>query len=500
MKTESTSSRSSRVSAGFQSILTLILFAFILLAINYLAFRHYIHKDLSTSQLYSLSPKTVDFLKKLDSPVTVYTFLDERNGGQLEQINLLLKEYQLTGGKNFAVEKIDPAYDLARAAELQKKLHFDGNDHLVIFTYKDRNRFVKQDDLFDVNPMTGQTGSFKGEQQFTSALLNLLEGKTSKVYFTEGHGEHSLQDSQSQNGYGLLGQSLKNENMEVDTLNLAAKGEVPTDADAVVIAGPAIAFSPMEALALEKYVDNNGKLLVLLDPYITLGLDDLLKKYGLKYDNDLVLYRTMTATGTQMTVPLAFIYQGGFSPHPITSKFAQANLQMQIVGARSITLIPDEKGQPNPKTQFLLQTDPNAFGWVNQTPTAGADMLQFKDRTFNKASDVPGPVTIAVEYDAGTVVDPNSKAAMPATRIVAVGASKFAENDATDPMGVNFFTNALDWLVKKDAVLDISPKKPQEYGISLSPMQMRTLWWCALVFIPGAALAMGIFTWFSRRK
>ncbi len=54
--------------------------------------------------------------------------------------------------------------------------------------------------------------------------------------------------------------------------------------------------------------------------------------------------------------------------------------------------------------------------------------------------------------------------------------------------------------MKKNAVLDISPKKPQQYGISLNPMSYRTVVWSAAFFIPGAALALGIFTWFSRRK
>ena len=123
-----------------------------------------------------------------------------------------------------------------------------------------------------MNPMTGQVGAFKGEQQITSAIVALVEGKASKVYFTEGHGEHSVHDSNTPQGYGQLGDMVKNENVEVTTLNLAQKGEVPADADAVVIAGPAISFSPLEADALDKYLLNNGKLLVLLDPYVTLCL------------------------------------------------------------------------------------------------------------------------------------------------------------------------------------------------------------------------------------
>ena len=120
MKSDTPSARSSRRSAGIHSIVKLILAAFIVVMINFVGFKHYTHKDLSASQFYTLSPKTVDILKKLDSPVTVYTFLDEHNPGQLDQITNLLKEYQYAAGKNMIVEKIDPAYDITRAAELQK--------------------------------------------------------------------------------------------------------------------------------------------------------------------------------------------------------------------------------------------------------------------------------------------------------------------------------------------------------------------------------------------
>ena len=496
MKTEIPSARSSRQSAGLQSILNVVLVFGILLMVNYLGFKYYTHKDLSLSQFYTLSPKTVDVLKGLDSTLTIYTFLDEKNPTQADQIATLLKEYQMVGGKNIEVEKIDPAFDITRATELQKKLHFDGNDHLIILEYKDRTpRFVKEDDLYDVNPATGQVGGFK--QQITAAIVSLVEGKISRVYFTEGHGEHSVQDSNTTSGYGIVGDSLKNENVMAENLNLAQKGDVPDDADAVIIAGPMISFSPIEVDALDKYLAANGKLLVLLDPYTVSGLDTLLQKYGLKYEDDLVLYRGLTTAGSQITVPLALIYQGGFSTQPITAKFATANYQLQIYDARSITLPADATGQPNPKVQFLLQTTPDSWGWVNKDAKAPTDPKQL---TYNKVTDIAGPLTIAAQYDGGEITDPKTSATVTSTRIIAVGASKFLENDNAETVGANFFTNCVDWLVKKNAVLDISPKKPQEYGVTLSPMQFRTVIWCALIFVPGAALLMGFFTWYSRRK
>ena len=499
MNNDTPSARTSRRSASRQSIINLILAALILVMVNYVGFKHYTHKDLSQSQFYTLSAKTKVVLKQLDAPVNVYTFLNEANSGQSDEISNLLKEYELAAGKNMTVEKIDPAYDINRAAALQKELHFDGNDHLVIFTYKDKSpRFVKQDDLFDVNPMTGQVGAFKGEQQITAAIVSLVEGRPSKVYFTEGHGEHSIEDKTSLQGYGTVAATLKNENIEATNLNLAQKGDVPADAEAVIVAGPQIAFQPAEADALDRYLQNNGKLFVLLDPYFTSGLDNVLQKYGMKFEDDIVLYRASTSTGGQMTVPLAVIYQGGFSAQPITSKFAQAGLQMMIYDTRSITLPPSDPSQPvQSKTQFLLQTDADAWGWIAKP---GAIPTDIKDLSYNKVTDQPGPLAIAAQYDGGTTTDPSTKATMFATRVVCVGSAKFLENDTLETVGSNFFTNAVDWLVKKDAVLDISPKKPQEYGISLNPISFRTVVWCAAFFIPGAALVLGIATWFSRRK
>jgi ABC-type uncharacterized transport system involved in gliding motility auxiliary subunit len=489
------SARASRRSASLHGLITLALFALIVGIVNFLSFKHYWHQDLSQSQFYTLSPKTIDLLNNLDSPVVAHTILSAQYEMPIEN---LLKEYERIGGKNFTVDKIDPAYDIAKAEALQKRLQFDGTQNLIILEYKGRTRFIKQEDMFELNPMTQQVGAFKGEQQLTGALVALVEGKASKIYFTEGHGERPLSDGQTAQGYGVLAASLKNENVDTDSLNIAAKGEVPADADAVVIAGPQIPFSPAEEQALDHYLAGNGKLFVLLDPYAPLGLEDLLKRYGMQFDNDVVLYRVTTTTGQPITVAIALIYQGGFSSHPITQKFAQANLQLQINGARSITMVKDDKGATNPKVQFLLQTDADAWGWVAKANTS--PMSDISGLTYDKSSDVPGPVTIATVYDGGTTTDPKTQAIIPATRIVAVGSAKFLQNSVADPVGVNFFTNALDWLVKKDAVLDIAPKIPQEYGLSLSPMQSRTVQWTGLIVIPGVALVLALFTWLSRRK
>jgi ABC-type uncharacterized transport system involved in gliding motility auxiliary subunit len=500
MKTDSSSARASRRAAGANALFNVALVIFIVIALNYIGFKYYQHIDLSASHFYSLSPKTVDILKRLDSPVTATTMILRKDDPQTwDQVNELLKEYERVGGKNFTVEKVDPAYDLPRAEALADRLHFDGNSNIVIFEYKGKDRIMKLDDLYEVNPMTQQPGPFKGEQVFSTQLLSLIEGKPAKVYFLEGHGEHSAQDSQGDQGLGLAADNLKADNIETSNLNLAQKGDVPDDADAIVIAGPQIPLSAAEAQAIGRFLGRNGKLMVMLDPFKTSGLEDVLKNYGLTYDNDIVLSSGVTEEGAPVTVAQGLIYQGGFAQSPITQRFAEANEYLLIPNARSLSL-PKPGSDTDSKTTFLLQTDPNAWGWINTTPNVLPTATDIASRSYNRTTDLAGPLSLAAQYDGGTMTDPTTKATVNATRIVALGSSSFLENGMVGQVSVNFFTNAVDWMVKQNAVLDIAPKKADQYGIALSPMQFRTVIWTALIIVPGIAIILGITAWLARRK
>jgi len=498
---ESPSARSSRQSASLQSIINLALAAVIVVLINFLGFKYYRHIDLSAAQFYTLSSKTKDELAKLNAPLHIYALLDasgsQQASAQSQQIENLIRVYVEAQPKYVSYEKIDPAMDPKRAKDLADKLHFSGNEYIVVLQYGDKSpRFVKEDEFYDMNPMTGQVGTFKGEQQLTGAITALIEGKAYKVYFTEGHSEHSIHDLKSPQGYGALAALLKDDNVDATTISLAEKGEVPADADAVVIAGPKVQFAPVEVTAIDHYLQNNGKLMILLDPFYTSGLEGELQKYGLKFEDDLVLRQVTGATGSPITYPVAAIYQGGFSAQPITTKFAQANLQLLIEKARSIT-IPNQPGPEPSKTQFLLQTDADSWGWISGPNAQNVDPTTL---TYNKVTDIAGPVTIAAQYDGGPTTDPKTKATMFATRIVAVGCSSFIVNGSLGEVGANFFTNSVDWLVKKDAVLDIAPKKPTEYGVTLNPISYTTLAWTSSVVLPALALFFGFLMWFSRRK
>jgi hypothetical protein len=108
------------------------------------------------------------------------------------------------------------------------------------------------------------------DADFQKALLKVMREKRT-AYFTVGHGE--LNDAQpSPQNEGRTGKGvreiLEKQNYAVRDLN-AATGlgvDVPDDATIVLVLGPQQPFAPEEVLALKRYADRGGKLLLCLDP------------------------------------------------------------------------------------------------------------------------------------------------------------------------------------------------------------------------------------------
>lgn len=109
-----------------------------------------------------------------------------------------------------------------------------------------------------------------------------------------------------------------------------------------------------------------------------------------------------------------------------------------------------------------------------------------------------GPLALAGVYDGGEV--PGEGVKVTGARFVVIGSSTFVANQALDGVGLDFFMNTLNWMMKKEEALGISPKLAQEFGLEVSPLQRATIGIFALTLFPAASLTMGLIVWFSRRK
>ena len=168
----------------------------------------------------------------------------------------------------------------------------------VVFAAAGRKKYVTSDQLADYDYSGMQMGQapkmkgFKGEEQFTSAILGVVNPKVPKAYFATGHGEHDP-DGADGDGYSQLRDAIKRDNLEVEKTSLLS-GSVPADCDLLVVAGPSAPFADQEKAALKAYLDKGGRALILLDPVLGArsrpsGLEEFLKAYGVQVNQDLVV-------------------------------------------------------------------------------------------------------------------------------------------------------------------------------------------------------------------
>ena len=224
------------------SIVSIVVFLGILVAVNYLGTRQSKRWDLTANQVYSLSDQTIKILKELKEPVQVTVF--ERNDRQdVHKDRLQEYQYQTT---QLTTEYIDPDREPTRAGAAKIETL-----PTILFEYQGRTERVTS----------------TNEQELTNALIKVVTGAARKVYFTQGHGEKDTA-STDRGGLSTAVEQMKQDNFAVEPLVLIQQKTVPDDATIVVIAGPTTDFFPPEIEALNAYVAKGGKVMVMLDPLL----------------------------------------------------------------------------------------------------------------------------------------------------------------------------------------------------------------------------------------
>ncbi|MEJ2190236.1 MAG: GldG family protein, partial [Acidobacteriota bacterium] len=244
------------------------------LMVNWISAHRWKRADWTSSGIYTLSQKTENILADLSEEIRVIVFMTPTSP-MFDQVQELLKRYQ-AASPNVKVEYIDPDREPLKTRQLAEQFGISVAD-TVVFVYGDRTKYVTSDQMAEMDYSGMQYGqqpsmrAFKGEEQFTSAILSLVSPEVPKVYFVTGHGEASLAPTgggPGERSLSVLEEALKRENIEVADTTLLS-GTVPADADVVAIIGPTRAFTEAEIEALGGYLDNGGRLLVALDPLIT---------------------------------------------------------------------------------------------------------------------------------------------------------------------------------------------------------------------------------------
>jgi ABC-type uncharacterized transport system involved in gliding motility auxiliary subunit len=462
---------------GTMSIVSIVVFLGILVAVNYLGTRQNKRWDLTANQVFSLSDQTIRILKELKEPVHVTVF--EQKDRQ-EPLKDRLTEFQYQTTK-LTTEYVDPDRDPARASASK----IEAVPTLIV-EYQGRSERI----------------SSANEQELTNALIKVVTGTTRKVYFTQGHGEKDIASSE-RTGMSTASESMKQDNFAVDSLVLIQQKTIPDDATVLVIAGPTTDFFPPEIEALNTYVAKGGKVMVLLDPQLKGSAQPLLTQFladwGIRAGSDVILDPTSgQVIGTDASVAVAAAYP----THPITQGF-------RVVTAYPLarSMAPIEGGSNSHTAQPVVNTGQQSWA---EADIAGLAAAKAQVEFNADKGDKQGPITVASAVSApATVTPPASGNATPAspdadrkpeTRILAVGDSDFAANTAIGlPGNRDFFVNSLNWLSQQENLIAVRPRQPEDRRLTMTAEAQNRIMILTLFIIPGLVFATGIYTWWKRR-
>ena len=449
--------------------------------VNYLSLRHYSRAHWSRTLSTRLSEKSIHLLQSIEDDVRVAALVRPSNEAY-SAVAALLEECA-AHTPSMAVEFVDPDRDLARAEQLVRQYELQGAE-CIVFEVGGRHQAVRAADLLDFGyPEADGTRTrrvFRGEQLFSSALFSLTQAVRPAVFFTQGHGERSPEDFDRHSGYSRIAARLRDDNVEVETLNLGEARAVPNHCALLVVAGPVQSFAPFETALVRDYLDRKGRLLLLLDARVATGLEPLLAHWGVALGDDVVVDETRTLSGRELYVP-------AYAPHPVTASLdsiASVFFLPRSVRPRARTL-----GGDKPSVAELAASSP--AGWAEFDPDDPSPH-------FDPQVDIPGPVPIAVAIERGPV--PGVHVQIRPTRLVVVGDSDFASNSGLMGANADFFLNAANWLLEREELLALSPTSFEELRLVMDAGQLRKLFAAVVVVLPALVAVLGFWIAWRRRS
>jgi hypothetical protein len=474
---------SRRKSATAAIVLAGALFA----GLNWLGGRHWWRGDWTSTGVYSLTDTTKKVVAGLKDTVKVTVFM-RRESRLYQPVSELLDRYRRLSDK-LEIEFLDPIRNPARARQLVEQ--FAVRQSTVVFQSGTKKKYVEEDKLADfefAGPMGGaqEIRAFKGEAAFTSAILDVTESRSPKVYFTSGHGEPGMESGERGRGFSELKQALERQNRTVGTWSSLGKSDLPSDATVVIVAGPRAPFLEPEIGALTKFLAGGGRVLVMADPVLPtpgsppsdFGLGGLLAAYGLKLDSDIVLDldRAIPQVG-----PETFVVDS-FGPHPIVQSLSGESLNVVFPLARSVSKTASPPAGYS--ETMLLQTTPAAWGETS---------LDKLDQVKKDPADIPGPLALGMAV-AG------SDAKKPLGRLVVFGSSGLAANGPfANPGNANLVLNAVSWLAGQERTIGIAPKTMELASVTMTRAEVWRVGLAAVLGMPLFAILLGVWVWYRRR-
>jgi ABC-type uncharacterized transport system involved in gliding motility auxiliary subunit len=427
---------------------------------NVLANRYNKSYDSTSNKRYSLSDQTAKIVKGLKQDATI-TYYDQT--GRFPQAKDQLDQYANLSTK-VHIKYVDPDKEpqVARAAGITRT----GTAIVQVGNNKQEAK--------------GLT-----EEGITGAFIRDLKNTTRTVCFVSGSGEHQIDDS-DRAGYSRFKELLGKDEYTAKSINLLQKAEVPSDCTVLVVGGPSGDYFQPEVDAIQKYVEEGGRALVLLDPPLKMGKTDIadndaltkvLGAWGVTPDKNLIL--DLNPIGQVVGVGPQVALVTSYDSHPIVSAMKRSATGFPL--SRSLEI----QNTAKTKVEKLFSSSDTSLA----TEKLNSPSVDPGDPKNKK-----GPLTLAA---AGTY---NTGKENSQGRFVVVGSSEWLANSFISFNGNrDLALNTMNWLSSDEDLISIRPKEPEDRRITMTSAQMRLVLITTLFILPLAVVFAGVSVWWRRR-
>ena len=472
--------------------LQVILILSLIGGLNYLAIHNFYRIDLTESHRFALSPETKAYLQEITEPVEIVVTIPRNSPRQEEQVlsryvGQLLQEYVYQSKRHgkflINVEHVDIYTDLARADWLARQYGLDQVNAILVIS-GDRQRLIRPDEILTFENL--RPVAFTGEATLTSAIMEVTQEQSPKLYFLQGHQEVRPDDTSPQFGLSQIASELQLRNFTIEQLDLSAQDKVPDDASIVIIADPKGPLLASELDKLRSYLVNRaGRLIIWVRPGVEANLYPLIADWGIRLSDQVVIETDPGYREAKGTILIR-----NFGQHPVTESLIQNQTFLLSGWTRPVFPVPPET--VDERLSFIPLFASSANSWSESAyQMAGTP-------EFNPESDIKGPVPLAIASE--RKASSQLGISVPGGRVVVIGSPDLFSNQNIASLGnVSLFFNIMNWILDRDRLLVIPPRTLESYQLAVSQDQLSKI---GLLFlcVPGSLALLGFLVHWIRKS
>lgn len=505
---------------GMMSTILTIVFVAVVVLVNVVATvlfdRYPVTIDLTKDKIYSISDKSEEYVKKIDTDVLITVFAEEeafKFNTYTRQADEVMKKYSKYNNKiKYRYVDIDSNPDIVkdytsdsindydiivetnptkeikrtRKITLVDLVNFEddfvetlSNYGIMIdnVTAQSGNALNALNSLSQLAQQIAYTGNIisgsNADQAFTSALMTVTDPNPITVTFLTGRNEVDelayFKTLLTANGY------------TVNTVDITSD-DIPEDTTVAVVPAPQTDYLPDDVKKLDNFLDNNGKLgkqllyIASAQQQDTPNLDEFLKDYGLQVGKGIICESNSSNYYNQPYLTIATDLSENFMQDVATN-----DPQLIIQTCRPVKQLFDEKNKI--KTEGYVKSTSDAYLMDPQS-----------QKTTEKGQQNYMAVSSRVTYlDGNDAVYSN---------VIAAGTEFIFRDDVlpyTQYQNREYVLSLLNGITHKTDGIVIEPKTIDANVYDITASQQSVLKWTFILIVPVIVLAIGLVIWLRRK-